>query len=200
MFDEAFRARFQPLARPLVRALAAAGATPNQITLATFALAGVAAIVVAAGLPVIGVGIWLLSRIGDGLDGALARVTGKTSTFGGFLDITLDMAAYSAMVVGFAWLYPQFTVGWTLVLTGYVLAITTTLALSDAARAAARRVSGTDRTFQFTPGITEAGETSLAYVVWALWPDHLEWWLAIWVAALAATSLQRTHLAWRALR
>lgn len=200
MFDEAFRVRFQPLARPLVQRLATAGATPNQITLTTFAVAVVAAITVAAGFPLTGVGIWLASRIGDGLDGALARVTGTTSTFGGFLDITVDMAAYSAMVVGFAWLYPQFTLGWTLVLMGYVLAITTTLALSDAARAADRRVSDTDRTFQFTPGITEAGETSTAYVIWALWPEHLQWWLTIWIAALATTTLQRTHFAWRALR
>jgi phosphatidylglycerophosphate synthase len=138
--------------------------------------------------------------VGDGLDGALARVTGSTSPFGGFLDITLDMAAYSAMVIGFASLYPQFAVSWTLVLTGYVLAITTTLALSDAARAAERRVSGTDRTFQFTPGITEAGETTVAYIVWALWPEHLAWWLGIWIVALAATGVQRTHLAWRVLR
>jgi phosphatidylglycerophosphate synthase len=200
MFDETFRRRFGPAARPLVRALASAGVTPNQVTVGTFVLATVAAAVVAGGSPVIGVAIWLLSRVGDGLDGALARVTGSTSPFGGFLDITLDMAAYSAMVIGFALLYPQFTIGWTLVLTGYVLAITTTLALSDAATAAQRRVSGTDRTFQFTPGITEAGETTLAYIVWAVWPEHLAWWLVIWIVALAATSVQRTHLAWRVLK
>jgi phosphatidylglycerophosphate synthase len=182
MFDETFRRRFQPAARPLVRALASAGVTPNQVTVATFVLATVAA------------------AVGDGLDGALARVTGSTSPFGGFLDITLDMAAYSAMVIGFALLYPQFTIGWTLVLTGYVLAITTTLALSDAATTAQRRVSATDRTFQFTPGITEAGETTVAYIVWAGWPEHLAWWLAIWIVALAATSVQRTHLAWRVLK
>jgi phosphatidylglycerophosphate synthase len=99
MFDDAFRARFQPAVKPLVAWLARGGVTPNAITLATFVIALVGAITVATLDPRAGVVIWLISRVGDGLDGALARATGLTSAFGGFLDITLDMTAYSTMVV-----------------------------------------------------------------------------------------------------
>jgi phosphatidylglycerophosphate synthase len=200
MFDERFRTRFESLAGPLAQRLASAGATPNRVTVGTFALAMAGCAVVAAGYPIAGVGVWLITRVGDGLDGALARRTGHVTLFGGFLDITLDMVAYSAMVIAFAWLHPQYAIAWMLVLAGYVIAITTTLALSDAAHTARRRVSITDRTFQFTPAITEAGETSVMYVLWAVWPEYLAWWLVIWIAALAATGVQRTHLAWRLLR
>ena len=89
--------------------------------------------------------------------------------------------------------------GWLCVLAGYVLVITTTLALSDASRADGRRVSGTDRTFQFTPGLTEAGETNAMYVLWAVFPALLPWLVWIWAAALAVTAVQRTYLAARHL-
>jgi phosphatidylglycerophosphate synthase len=200
MFDEPFRARFRLLVDPLVHALVRAGVTPNQITVVTFLVGVTAAAIVAAGHPLVGIIVWLVSRIGDGLDGALARVAGTTTPFGGFLDITLDMAAYAAMVLGFAQLHPHLAVAWAAVLGGYVVVITTTLALSDAAGVLGRQVSGTDRTFQFTPGITEAGETNVMYVLWAFWPEHVVWLVWVWVAALVATAVQRTHLAWRVLR
>ncbi|MGB8622752.1 MAG: CDP-alcohol phosphatidyltransferase family protein, partial [Paracoccaceae bacterium] len=41
-----------------------------------------------------------LSRLADGLDGAIARATHKTD-FGGFLDITADFIFYGAVPLGF---------------------------------------------------------------------------------------------------
>ena len=199
MFDDPFRRAFQPLVMPFVRKLADAGVTPNAVTVAAFIIAISAAIAVVTVGPVTGVAIWLLSRIGDGLDGVLARTTGRSSAFGGFLDITVDMAAYSAMVLAFAIMFPQHALAWSAVLAGYVIVITTTLALSDAARSGGATVGSTDRTFQFTRGITEAGETNLAYAIWAVWPDQMHWTIWLWVAALAGTSIQRVWVARRVL-
>ncbi len=200
MFDDRFRARFSPLLVPLTQALARAGVTPNHVTIVTFALAVAAAVLVGTGYTHAGLALWMVSRLGDGLDGALARSAGLKTPFGGYLDITLDMAGYSAMVLGFATLYPELGVAWSAVLAGYVVVITTTLALSDAAGAIDRRVGHSDRTFQFTPGLTEAGETTVMYVLWVLLPQHIEWLVWIWIAGLAATAIQRSSLAWRVLR
>lgn len=200
MFDEPFRRRFGPLTAGLVTALARAGVTANAVTYASFVVALLSAVVVAGVDTRAGVALWLLSRVGDGLDGALARRTGSSSAFGGYLDITLDMSAYSVMVMAFGVAYPQHALAWAAVLAGYVVVITTTLALSDAARSTGTTLSDTGRTFQFTRGITEAGETSAAYVVWAIWPDQLWWTVWVWVAALLATGVQRTILARRWLR
>jgi phosphatidylglycerophosphate synthase len=200
MFDEAFRARFAPPARPLARMLLRAGVTANHITIAAFVLAAAAAALVAHDSPRAGLAVWLVSRLGDGLDGVVAREGGLSTPFGGFLDITLDMAAYSVMVLGFAAHYPALTSAWAAVLAGYVVVITTTLALSDAARATARQVSTTDRTFQFTRGLTEAGETTVMYALWVLAPSHVWWLVWLWIAALLVTGIQRSYLAWRVLR
>lgn len=183
-----------------MRALARHGVRPNHVTVAAFALAACAAALLALGHTYAALAVWLTSRVGDGLDGALARETRRSTAFGGYVDVTLDMAAYAAMVVGFAVLHPSHAVAWTAVAAGYVLVITTTLALSDAAGVLGRQVSGTDRTFQFTPGLTEAGETNIMYVLWTLFPSQIGWLVWIWVGALVLTAAQRTHLAWRALR
>jgi phosphatidylglycerophosphate synthase len=200
MFDEPFRARFAASARPVARALAGAGVTPNQITVTACAVGGIAALLVASGHSHWGLTFWLASRLLDGLDGAVAREARLTTAFGGYLDITLDMTAYAAMVLGFARLHPAHSLAWAAVLAGYVVVITTTLALSDAATAMSREVSGTDRTFQFTPGLTEAGETTVMYALWVLFPGHVGWLVWVWVVALLATGVQRSVLAWRTLR
>ena len=200
MFDDAFRARFAPTVRPVARILLRRGVTATHVTIASFLLAAAAAALVAAHRPYAGLAVWLLSRVGDGLDGVVAREGGSSSPFGGFLDITLDMAAYSLMVLAFAALHPEHVAAWLAILAGYVLVITTTLALSAAATAAARAVSVNDRTFQFTRGLTEAGETSVMYALWVVMPSHIGWLTWVWAAALCITGLQRVHLASRMLR
>lgn len=200
VFDEPFRRHVQPVLRPVARGIAHAGLTANHITALTFLVTIVAAAAIATGRTWIGLAFWLISRLGDGLDGVVARESGQASAFGGYLDITLDMAGYAAMVIGFALLYPMYYAAWVSVLAGYVVVITTTLALSDAAGKIGRSVSATNRTFQFTPGITEAGETTVMYCAWVVFPGAIVWLVWLWVAALAATGAQRTALAWRALR
>jgi CDP-diacylglycerol--glycerol-3-phosphate 3-phosphatidyltransferase len=72
------------------RALAKVGFTPNLLTVIGVLLnLGVAA-VIASGHPQLGGFLLLIASAFDMLDGAVARATGLTSDFGGFLDSTLD--------------------------------------------------------------------------------------------------------------
>ncbi|MCE4611184.1 MAG: CDP-alcohol phosphatidyltransferase family protein, partial [Desulfurococcales archaeon] len=77
--------------------------TPNMVSIASFALALVASILIAMGyLPVGGV-LVQISSIVDGVDGSLARITGRASRSGGFLDTMLDRYADIAVYAGIAW-------------------------------------------------------------------------------------------------
>jgi CDP-diacylglycerol--glycerol-3-phosphate 3-phosphatidyltransferase len=79
------------------RFLAGLGLTPNMVTVIGVLLnIGVAAII-AAGYSRLGGVLLLLASAFDMLDGAVARSSGLTSRFGGFLDSTLDR--YSEVVV-----------------------------------------------------------------------------------------------------
>lgn len=199
MFDEAIRRALGRVSSTPVTILARLGVTPNALTLAGGALGVAAATIVGLGAPTIGIIVWWISRSADGFDGLLARRTGRASAFGGYLDITVDMLAYSAMAVGFAVAQRELAWLWMLVLLGYTMAITTTLALSSLLERLGRRATG-DRSVQFTPGLAEAGETTLVYSVIAFWPDGSRWVLLVWIAALAFTLVQRTRMAARLLR
>ncbi len=84
----------RPLAAVVVRGLIATRVTPNQITLLAFALAAVAAALLAAwpgtwGL-VVGVLLYELSYVLDCADGMLARWRGIASKSGHLLDFLMD--------------------------------------------------------------------------------------------------------------
>jgi len=166
-----------------------------SVTWTGFVLAVGAAVLVAVKQPVPGLALWLVSRITDGLDGLVAREGRMTTPHGGFMDITLDMAAYSGMVLGFAIAYPEHGLMWACILAGYVLAVTTTLALAAAAERLGRTVAASDRTFQFTPGLAEAGETTVVYMLWSLWPAGMAAVGWAWCGLLLASAIQRS---WRA--
>ncbi len=199
MFDDVFRPRFARVVAPVGRALISWGITPSLVTWAGFGLALAGAGAIAVGSPVSGLALWLLSRVADGLDGVMARESRRQSAFGGYLDITLDMAAYSAMVLAFSSRHPEHALLWELVLAGYVLAITTTLAFSAAAERAQQALAPGNRTFQFTRGLAEAGETTLIYALWVLFPSYVAPLGWAWCGLLFATAVQRSWLAWRHL-
>lgn len=199
MFDDAVRARFGRVATPVARALAGWGVSPTQVTCAGFALAVSGAAAIATHHPWVGLALWLVSRIADGLDGALARASHRQSAFGGYLDITLDMAAYSLMVLAFALVHPTHGVLWSVVLAGYVVNITTTLALAAAAADARHVVAHGNRSFQFTRGLAESGEASVVYVLWTVVPTAIPLVGWTWCLLLGLTASQRTWCAWRML-
>jgi CDP-diacylglycerol--glycerol-3-phosphate 3-phosphatidyltransferase len=123
---EVIRARTRGLLTSIVSPLARAGVSPNVLTIVGFlAMVGVAWVLAQgyerwAGLLVIAVGLF------DALDGALARSTGKTSSFGAFLDSTLDRFAEIALYLGLLYLYRGDTLASVLV----YLAITGSLMVS----------------------------------------------------------------------
>jgi CDP-diacylglycerol--glycerol-3-phosphate 3-phosphatidyltransferase len=94
------RSRIRGAAVPLATALGRLGLTPNALTVIGFL--GVCASAALAGL-----GAWavagivsLLFAAFDLLDGSLARATGRVSTFGAFLDSTLDRAGEGVLYAG----------------------------------------------------------------------------------------------------
>ncbi|MGH8625802.1 MAG: CDP-alcohol phosphatidyltransferase family protein [Gammaproteobacteria bacterium] len=73
---------------PLMRVLARQGVARNHMTIAGCAVAVCAALVLMAGYRAGAGGRFLLASLLDLADGTLARLTGKTTTLGKFLDST----------------------------------------------------------------------------------------------------------------
>jgi len=174
------------------------GVTPNQITVTGFVIGAGAAFLVSQGHACSAIAVWWLGRLLDGTDGILARTNGQASAFGGYLDITLDMAAYGLMVLGFYFWQPQFAALWMVTLIFYILAITSALSLGALERV--RGIDGDNRSLKLAAGLAEGGETGICYTLMLLLPRYIGIILPLWIAVLAVTFLARTQLAWRVLK
>jgi choline kinase/phosphoglycolate phosphatase-like HAD superfamily hydrolase/phosphatidylglycerophosphate synthase len=76
--------------------------TPNQVTIAAFAVALVAAAALAAHAPVLAAVLVTAASVLDGSDGEIARLTHRSSRFGSFFDAVLDRAADGLLFTGAA--------------------------------------------------------------------------------------------------
>ena len=85
---------------PVIRLLARTPVTPNALTWFGFALAVVAAVLIANGYLIIAGVVVLFGGYFDMLDGALARRTNRVSRFGSVLDSTLDRVSEGVLLLG----------------------------------------------------------------------------------------------------
>ncbi|MEZ4867991.1 MAG: CDP-alcohol phosphatidyltransferase family protein [Caldilineaceae bacterium] len=83
------------------------GITPNGLTYTGFVLTGVTAFFLGNGAFRWGGALLILAAFFDMLDGALARFTKQTSTFGAFIDSTLDRYSESVTFLALAYFYSR---------------------------------------------------------------------------------------------
>jgi phosphatidylglycerophosphate synthase len=199
MIDNAFSAILPRFVAPVLALYGRLGWTPNQVSVLGFVIALFASAAVAFQLWWLAFVLWWLSRLADGTDGLYARQSGQESDFGAYFDIVLDMAAYGAMVLGFAIAAPEFQAQWMAMLFLYILCIASALSLGmqEAKRAIAPR---DDRGLRLGAGLAEGGETGIAYSIFLLLPGGLEISTTIWVGILIVTVIARSLLAYRTLR
>ncbi|NJE04969.1 CDP-alcohol phosphatidyltransferase family protein [Thermococcus sp. M36] len=86
----------------IVRPLAKAGITPNTITILGLLISLVGAYLFSQREQFLAAIVLLFGSLIDALDGTLARMTGKTSRFGAFLDSTFDRISDGTVLFGIA--------------------------------------------------------------------------------------------------
>jgi phosphatidylglycerophosphate synthase len=201
MFDRSATAALQPFIGPLARRLARAGVGANLLTGLGFGLGMVATLLIANSSYYTGALFIYLSRLFDGLDGAVARLTTPTDQ-GGFLDITLDFAFYASIPLAFAVADPQRNALPAAVLLAAFIGTGSSF-LAFAAIAAKRGLESLaypDKSFYFLGGLTEATETLACFTAMCLWPHHFAP-LAYGFAALCAVTWgTRLWWGWRAFK
>jgi phosphatidylglycerophosphate synthase len=200
MLDGLIRGVIDPPMNQGGRWLAAQGASANAVTLVGLGLGLLAAALLAFGHSGLLVVLPLLaSRLADGLDGAVARASGKTD-FGGFLDIVCDFVFYAAIPLAFVLRDPAANgaAGAFLLLSFYVNGATFLgYAILAAKRGMETRSRG-EKSLYFTAGLLEGSETIGFFVLIVLWPAGFA--PAAWVfgALCLVTALARVILARRA--
>ncbi len=191
----ALKPKFQALLRPVVAALARAGVTANQVTLAVSAVSVVLGLWLYLATPAPSafglVPAWMLLRMAfNAVDGMLAREHGQQSRLGALLNELTDVVSDAALYLPFALVAPfdPFWVGCVIVLAG----------LSEFAGAlgptvgASRRYDGpagkSDRAFVF-------GLLGLWIALAGTLPGWAAWLMPALAAAVAWTVVNRVRRA-----
>ncbi len=176
------------------RRLAARGVAADTITLLGFALGMAAAVAIALEAYAAGLALFLLNRVADGLDGAVARAVGPTDR-GGFLDIVLDFLVYAALPLGFALADPAANgLAATVLLFSFVGTATSFLAYAIFAskRGLSTRLRG-HKSIYYLGGLTEGTETTLVFVAMLLLPAWFPWLAWGFAAACVITAATRVY-------
>ncbi len=92
--------RLHHFAEPVAKVLAKTRVPPNAVTLFGFALNIGVACLLATGHLFLGGFLVLFAGVFDLLDGALARVTGRSTRFGALLDSTIDRYSEAVLLFG----------------------------------------------------------------------------------------------------
>lgn len=198
MIDRAAQAWIAPVLQAGARRLVCWGVGADVVSLAGFGLGLAAAGCIAAHLPLAGLALLLASRLADGLDGAVARLTQPTDR-GAFLDITLDFLFYASIPLAFALADPVANaLAAAVLLAAFIGTGSSFLAFAVLAeRRGLKSLAYPGKGLYYLGGLTEAGETLAGFVAMCLWPAAFSP-LALGFAALCGlTLLARLHAGWR---
>ncbi len=201
MLDRWLRAWKDRLLAPVARQVGR-HASPGMVTLAAL-LAGLgAAFALWRGSSGLALALWIVNRTLDGLDGSVARETGRSSDLGGYADIVCDFIVYAAIPLAVAMARPGLTPGVAVLLgTFYVNAASwmyLAAILERRGQGAASRGEVTQVTMP--AGLVGGSETVLLYALLIGVPPATA--ATIWAMAVLVgfTTVQRLLWAARTLR
>ena len=186
-----------PIAARCPRSLSAAAV--SFVSLACCVGAGVVAW---RGAVILSVVLWLVGRVLDGLDGAIARANGSASDFGGYVDLLFDTIGYAAVPLGIAFGVDQ-PGTWQVIavlLGSFYVNSVSWLMLSALLEKRGERASGEQTSVTMPTGLIEGTETIVLFTIALALPQHARITFAVMAAGVAIGVTQRAVAARRLLR
>ena len=184
-FSDLLRVRFKGVLDPIGAFLNKIGLTPNAMTLLGLAGHIGAAYLLARGEMLWGGVVVMVMGPFDALDGTMARLRGKTSRFGGFLDSVVDRYAELFLLGGLLFYYSSQQL-WLPVILVYVAA-------AGSVMVSYTRSRGETANFKVTAGLMTRVERYIVIVLSLLFNKPI---IALWILAILGnlTALQRIWL------
>jgi len=192
MLDRAANAALMPLLQVIARALVRLRVSADAVTVLGFAVGVAAAAAIALQAYLLGLALILASRLADGLDGPVARLTQPTDR-GAFLDITLDFLFYASIPLAFALADPAAHALPAAVLLAAFIGTGSSF-LAFAVLGHKRGIASRDypnKGLYYLGGLTEATETLICFGLMCLWPAHFAWWAYGFAVLCALTTATR---------
>lgn len=149
----------------------------------------------------VGLLLWALNRMLDGLDGVVARVHQKQSDFGGYLDLFLDFIIYLAVPIAFVAALPTTINLWAglFLITSYVLNTISWTTLAALLEKRQRHTVNRLTSMEMPTGLIEGAETIVFYTLFYLLPEYIAILFTAMALLVLFTASQRVWWAYRHL-
>jgi len=200
MIDVMLRTQKDRLMTPMVQYMSTA-IHPNVISFIALGVGLLSASAVMSQAYIVGLILWLLNRILDGLDGVVARVHHKQSDFGGYLDLLLDFIVYLAIPVAFIYAMPTTENFWAgiALLTVYVINLLSWSTLSALLEKRQLQTHKRLTSLEMPTGLIEGAETIVFYILFYLLPNYVAYIFVTMSILVLYTAGQRVWWAYKKL-
>lgn len=199
MFDRYALRISKPLVDRIASGIRSRGYSANQVTLFGFGLGVISALCIAFGFYALAIPPLLVSRLCDGLDGAVAR-QGVATDRGAFLDIGLDFVFYASIPLAFAMANPASNaLAAATLLAAFVGTGSSFLGYAIIAeKRGLKSAAYPSKTFYYLGGLTEGTETIACFLAMCVWPQQFAGIAYFYAALCAATTVTRLLAGWQA--
>jgi phosphatidylglycerophosphate synthase len=185
MIDTHVRKYVQPVFDRVGKKLIAIGLTPIRITIIAFIMGMTSCIILYLGYPIVAVSFLWISGLFDVLDGSVARLTGKSSELGAFMDITFDRMIEIGLVISLSFLDPNASQMLVILMGTILLSISIFLTVGGFAKNTGKK------SFYYQEGMMERTEGFLFFTLMMLFSNYRIWIGYLFAILILFTAGQR---------
>jgi len=185
MLDTHGRKYVQPLFNKLGKVCVKHGLKPIPITFIALGFGILTCFFIGMDLYLLGIIALWISGIFDVLDGTVARLTGTSSDFGAFLDITFDRLVELGIIMMLALKFPEQGFPFLMLTATIVLSMTIFLTIGGFAK------NHTEKSFYYQAGMAERTEGFVFFTLMMLLPQYIMWIIYVFATTILITSIQR---------
>ena len=194
MLDTHGRKYVEPIIESIANGFINRNISANKVTVLAFVLGISSGGWMLLGQPLIATAVLWISGLLDAVDGAIARKTGTSSSWGALMDITFDRIVELSVIISLAVLYPQARLV-LIMLTGSII-ISMTVFLTVGALSKNTK----NKAFYYQAGLAERTEGFIMSSLMMLFSNHIIIITIVYFLAILFTAGQRLKEAYKLLR
>lgn len=194
MLDTHGRKYVEPIIESVANAFINRNISANKVTVLAFVLGISSGGWMLLGQPLIATAVLWISGLLDAVDGAIARKTGTSSSWGALMDITFDRIVELSVIISLAVLYPQARLV-LIMLTGSII-ISMTVFLTVGALSKNTK----NKAFYYQAGLAERTEGFIMSSLMMIFSNHIIIITIVYFLAILFTAGQRLKEAYELLK
>ena len=194
MLDTHGRKYVEPIIESVANAFINRNISANKVTVLAFVLGISSGGWMLLGQPLIATAVLWISGLLDAVDGAIARKTGTSSSWGALMDITFDRIVELSVIISLAVLYPQARLV-LIMLTGSII-ISMTVFLTVGALSKNTK----NKAFYYQAGLAERTAGFIMSSLMMLFSNHIIIITIVYFLAILFTAGQRLKEAYELLK